>query len=188
MAANPSNIGRKSKQPELFNKRTYNQPELDTKSITKSYPPKALLMPDQIKSQATEAGLLWQRSRHLRYLAIGAWNTLAGYAIFAGLYLVLSPHLGYMIIAAISHLFAVTQSFIAQRWIVFRSTQHWPGEYLRFHIAHLGSLAVGLTLLPLMVEGFHMPPLTGQAIVTALIVVASYFVHQHFTFRKAKDV
>jgi len=93
-----------------------------------------------------------------------------------------------MIIAAISHLLAVTQSFVTQRWIVFRSSGHWFGEYMRFHIAHLGSLAIGLTLLPLMVEGFNTPPLTAQAIVTALIVVASYFVHQHFTFRKAKDV
>lgn len=145
-------------------------------------------MSDQIKPQATEAGLLWQRSRHLRYLAIGAWNTLAGYAIFAGLYLALSSYLGYMIIAAISHLLAVTQSFATQRWIVFRSSGHWLGEYFRFHIAHLGSLALGLALLPLLVEGFHMTPLIAQAIVTALIVVVSYFVHQHFTFRKATDV
>ncbi len=145
-------------------------------------------MSDEFKSHAPETGLLWHRSRHLRYLAIGAWNTLAGYAIFAGLYLALSSYLGYMIIAAISHLLAVTQSFATQRWIVFRSSGHWLGEYLRFNITHLGSLAIGLTLLPLMVEVFNTPPLIAQAIVTALIVVASYFVHQHFTFRKAKDV
>ena len=145
-------------------------------------------MSDEFKSHAPETGLLWHRSRHLRYLAIGAWNTLAGYAIFAGLYLAFTPHIGYMIIAAISHLLAVTQSFVTQRWIVFRSSSHWLGEYLRFNITHLGSLAIGLTLLPLMVEVFNTPPLIAQAIVTALIVVASYFVHQHFTFRKAKDV
>lgn len=145
-------------------------------------------MSDELKSHVPKARLLWQRNRHLRYLAIGAWNTFAGYAFFAALYLALTPHIGYMIIAAISHLLAVTQSFVTQRWIVFRSSGHWLGEYMRFHIAHLGSLAIGLTLLPLMVEGFNTPPLTAQAIVTALIVVASYFVHQHFTFRKAKDV
>lgn len=132
--------------------------------------------------------LLWHRNRHLRYLAIGAWNTIAGYAIFAGLYLALSPHISYMIIAAISHLFAVTQSFVTQRWIVFRSSGNLFGEYLRFHLAHLTSLAIGLALLPLMVEIFTTPPLIAQAIVTALIVVASYFVHIHFTFRKANDV
>ncbi len=145
-------------------------------------------MPEQLETPAREAPLLWQRSRQLRYLAIGAWNTLAGYAIFAVLYLVFSPHIGYMIIAAISHLFAVTQSFVTQRWIVFRSSGNWLAEYLRFHIAHLGSLAIGLSALPIMVEVFKTSPLIAQAVVTALIVVASYFVHQHFTFRKAKDV
>ena len=145
-------------------------------------------MSEQLETPAREAALLWQRSRHLRYLAIGAWNTLAGYAIFAGLYLAFAQQLNYMFIAAISHLFAVTQSFVTQRWIVFRSSSHWLGEYFRFNITHLGSLAIGLTLLPLMVEVFNTPPLIAQAIVTALIVVASYFAHQHFTFRKAKDV
>jgi putative flippase GtrA len=145
-------------------------------------------MSEQLEPPARETSLLWQRSRHLRYLAIGAWNTLAGYAIFAGLYLAFAQHLNYMIIAAISHLFAVTQSFVTQRWIVFRSSGNWLAEYLRFHIAHLGSLAIGLSALPIMVEVFKTSPLIAQAVVTALIVVASYFVHQHFTFRKAKDV
>lgn len=99
----------------------------------------------------------------------------------------LDRHIGYMIIAVLSHLIAVTQSFATQRWIVFRSSGNWTAEYLRFHVAHLGSLAFGLTALPLMVEVFAFPPLIAQAMLTVLIVVASYFVHQHFTFRKVKD-
>lgn len=130
---------------------------------------------------------LW-RHKKLRYLVIGAWNTLAGYLIFAGLYLTLGHYAGYMIIALASHLISVTQSFLTQRHIVFRSTGKWAHEYMRFHLAHLGSLLIALVTLPIMVEIFATPPLIAQGVLTAGIVLASYFVHQHFTFRKTEDV
>lgn len=130
---------------------------------------------------------LWQNSGKFRYLLIGAWNTVAGYAIFAVLYLLVGAWIGYLATAALSHLFAVTQSFVAQRQLVFRSRGNWWAEYLRFHLAHLGSLALGLLLLPLLVELFDMPPLIAQALITATIVILSYFVHQRFTFRRKAD-
>lgn len=122
-------------------------------------------------------------SRKFRYLAIGLWNTLAGYAIFAGLYLVIGPQVGYMVTALISHVLAVVQSFLTQRHLVFRSQGNWWAEYLRFNLAHLGSLLTGLALLPILVELIGFTPLIAQVLSTLLIVVISYFVHQHFTFR-----
>jgi putative flippase GtrA len=130
---------------------------------------------------------LWLHKK-LRYLAIGAWNTLVGYAVFAVLYLIFGQSIDYLLIALISHLIAVTQSFISQRYLVFRSSGNLWAEYLRFHLAHLGSLVLGLGALRILVENCLISPLTAQVIVTALIVTASYFVHQHFTFRKVSDV
>lgn len=130
---------------------------------------------------------LWHESAKFRFLVIGGWNTLVGYAIFAGLYLLVGNWIGYLATAIVSHLLAVTQSFMAQRHLVFRSQGIWWTEYLRFHIAHLGSLLLGLTLLSLLVELFRIQPLLAQALVTGLSVILSYFVHQHFTFRKPVD-
>jgi putative flippase GtrA len=144
-------------------------------------------MPEAEKPVALAPKQLW-RHKKFRYLVIGAWNTLAGYLIFAGLYMALGHYTGYMIIAVVSHLIAVTQSFLTQRHIVFRSAGKWTHEYLRFHLAHLGSLLIALVALPIMVEIFAIPPLIAQGILTALIALASYFVHQHFTFRKTEDV
>lgn len=130
----------------------------------------------------------WHRHQQLRYLLTGAWNTAAGYAIFALLYLLLGSWLNYLVVAVVAHLAAVTQSFVTQRRLVFRSKGNWPAEYFRFHLAHLTTLGIGLGLLSILVEAFDMSPLTAQAIITAMIVLISYFVHQHFTFRRAKDV
>lgn len=126
---------------------------------------------------------LWRDSQKFRYLAIGLWNTLAGYAIFAGLYLIIGPQIGYMFTALISHVLAVIQSFLTQRHLVFRSQGNCWAEYLRFNLAHLGSLLIGLVLLTILVELIGFTPLIAQAQSTLLIVVMSYFVHQHFTFR-----
>jgi len=130
---------------------------------------------------------LWHTSAKFRFLLIGAWNTLVGYAVFAGLYLLVGHWIGYLATAVGAHLLAVTQSFVAQRRLVFRSQGVWWKEYCRFHIAHLGSLLVGLALLSLLVELLHLQPLLAQALVTVLSVVLSYFLHQHFTFRKPVD-
>lgn len=133
------------------------------------------------------SGTLWRENRTLRYLLVGGWNTLFGYGIFAGLYLILNEDLSYLLIAVMSHFLAVTQSFITQRRFVFCSGQPWAGEYMRFHIAHLGSLLAGLIALRLLVETIGVPPLLAQAVATVLITVLSYFLHLHFTFRQRID-
>lgn len=130
----------------------------------------------------------WNRHQQLRYLLTGAWNTAAGYAIFVVLYFLLAPKLDYRVIAVATHIVAVTQSFVTQRRLVFRSRKNWLGEYGRFHIAHLFTLGLGLVLLSLLVETFEISPLLAQAIVTTAVVMISYFVHQNFTFRTNKDV
>jgi len=130
--------------------------------------------------------VLWQKNLKFRYLAIGAWNTLAGFCIFAGLYAIFGELTNYIAIAVFSHVIAVTQSFATQRKLVFRSSGNCLAEYARFNIAHLGSLGIGLVLLPLMVEIIHISPIVAQGLSTVLIVVGSYFIHRHFTFKKSK--
>jgi len=143
--------------------------------------------PASKKQRSTQLLSVWNDSLKLRYLIVGGWNTAAGYLIFAAIYGLAAKHVSYLLIAALSHFLAVTQSFLTQRHLVFHSDGSGKREYLRFHIAHLGSLAAGLCLLPLLVEWVGLSPLYAQALVTLLIVIASFFVHQHYTFKKPDD-
>lgn len=129
----------------------------------------------------------WQANQQLRYLLIGAWNTAAGYFIFALLYLLLTHLINYIAIALIAHVIAVTQSFITQRIFVFKSRGNGLAEYCRFHVAHLLTLGLGIALLSAIVEIFGISPLIAQAIITAIVVIFSYFIHRHFTFRGTKN-
>lgn len=127
---------------------------------------------------------LWDKNTTSRYLIVGGWNTIFGYATFSILYLLLNEKLNYILVAIVSHIISVTQSFLTQRNIVFRSKNIWISEYIRFHVANIASLGLGLIILPILVETVKLTSLIAQALATFFIIIMSYFAHKHFTFKK----
>ena len=125
--------------------------------------------------------MIWS-SEKFRFLAVGAYNTLFGYVAFALLYTWLENELHYLVVAVIAHFIAVINAFLAHRVLVFRAHGAVLREFLRFNVTTLGNLAGGLVLMALLVSfgGWH--PLLAQAVVLAVSVVASYFVHKLYTF------
>ena len=119
----------------------------------------------------------------VRFLLIGGWNTIFGYGIFALLYLLLGDRVNYLVVALISHMIAVTQSFVSQRLFVFCTRGALLGEYLRFHLANIGLLFFGMVALPLGIEILRLSPLITQALIVVFSVTFSFFIHRHFTFR-----
>lgn len=128
---------------------------------------------------------LWSNSQKLRFLILGAWNTLFGYGAFALGYLLLHQWLQYVVIAVLAHVVAVSQSFLTHKFLVFRSTGPWPAEFLRFNLTHLGTFLAGLAGLVVLVDVFNLHPLAAQAIVLAATVVVGYLAHARFSFRRA---
>lgn len=131
----------------------------------------------------------WQALWHvqgLRFVVIGIGNTLTGYLLFWGLYSLLVPALPYAVVAVLTHIGAVTVSFLCQRQLVYRSEGRWWLEYLRFHLAHLGLFLAGLGALALLVERVGWHPLLAQAVVYAGVAASGYFIHTFFTFRQNK--
>lgn len=127
---------------------------------------------------------IWRQNSKFRYLITGLWNTIFGYGIFAGIYLFFGKEIGYIGTAIFGHFFAVTHSFITQRYFTFRSTGNWKVEYARFNLTHLASLALGLVILPTLVELGGISPFKAQAISTILIVIGTYFAHLTYTFKE----
>ena len=130
---------------------------------------------------------LWQDSRKLRFLVVGGWNTLFGYLSFYVLYLLAADRLHYLIIANLAHFVAVTQSYVMQRRLVFRSDAPIASEFLRFNASHVGTLLFGLLAMALLVEAAGMSPLIAQAIVILMSVVLSYLLHSRLSFGPSPD-
>lgn len=124
----------------------------------------------------------WAAGEKLRFLVVGAINTLVGYLIFACLYLLIGTWLHYLLVALVSHFLAVSLAYSLHRTIVFRSTGPiWP-EFLRYNLSLLTVLGAGMAGLYLLVSSLGLSPLPAQAIVTILSVIGSYLAHRNYSF------
>ena len=127
----------------------------------------------------------WRASEKLRFLVVGAYNTAFGYATFAMLYLLFGTRIHYLLLLIVSHFVSVTNAFVAHRRVTFAAEGSVWTQYVRFNVSYLGLLMLSLVLMPLAVERLDLHPLVASAVVLAITVIASYFVHRHFSFRRS---
>jgi putative flippase GtrA len=125
----------------------------------------------------------WRSSEKLRYLAVGIWNTVFAYAAFGSLYLLLHERLHYLLISVMSHVLAVTNAFICQRWLVFHSRSGWFRAFMRFNAVQLLVLCWCLAGLAFLVEVVHLHPLVSQSFIIAVAVIGSYLLNRNYSFR-----
>lgn len=128
----------------------------------------------------------WRLRQQWRFLLVGAFNTLFGYLLFSGLFLLFGKWLHYLIIGVIAHAIAVCNAFIAYRTLVFPSNDRWHASFVRFNLSQLVGLGFGMSGLYALVEFGHMNPLLAQALITTLLVILSYTLHRFFSFQNAQ--
>ncbi|MBC7578496.1 MAG: GtrA family protein [Tardiphaga sp.] len=117
------------------------------------------------------------RSRPVRFIAIGIVNTIFGYAVFTGLYLVSGNHRLSIIGATIV---GVIFNFFTTGRIVFGSSDN--RLILRFVAGYAISLGVNLVLLEVLVR-LGVNALIAQLISLPPVVVLTYFVNARLVFR-----
>ncbi len=127
----------------------------------------------------------------VRYLLVGAWNTLFGYGLYALLTYLLTPLIpyAYMAAALLGTLVSITVSFLGYKIFVFRTRGNFLKEYLRCYVVYGTSSVVNLALLPVLVAVLNLyvspqvySPYIAGAILTCGTVVASFIGHQQYTF------
>jgi len=130
---------------------------------------------------------VWDRhGEKIRYLIVGAWNSLFQYCAFAVLYYFLHDHLFSSVILALSYLVSSVNGFICFKFFVFRSAGSPWLEYLRFQLVYGPLLLFSLIALPLMIAYLPWSAYVSQAILAAFSVVVGYLGNKYFTFRQRK--
>ena len=124
-----------------------------------------------------------QRDKVL-YVAVGVWNTVAGYGSFAILYYMLSGTVGYAVIIVMSYAFAIVNAYLGYRYIAFRSHGSILREFPRFSAVYLATLVVNLAVFPLALRVLPFGAYVVQALFTVAVVAASYVAHRNFSFRQ----
>jgi putative flippase GtrA len=103
---------------------------------------------------------------------------------FAVLYLWLHESVHYLMIAVIAYVIAVINAFFAHRVLVFRAQGSLVAGFVRYNITTLGSNAIGLAGLAILVDFGGIHPLIAQGIVLAVTVVITYVAHKLYTFAR----
>lgn len=132
----------------------------------------------------------------LRYLLVGGWNTLFGYATYAVFTALLMPRVrfGYILASAFSSVINITVSYLGYKVFVFKTKGNYLAEWLRCLAVYGSGMLPGLLLLPLIVGTLHYlfhskssAPYVAGALLTGVGVLYSFFGHKHFTFRVPSD-
>ena len=127
-------------------------------------------------------GCLEPYGEKLQYLAVGAFNTAFGYAVWAALYALLSHRVGYAAILVASYVIAIANAYVWYRFVVFRSHDSVWRELPRFSGVYVSTMVANLIIFPIAVRRLAFNAYAIQAVFTLGVVVASYTAHKHFSF------
>ena len=128
------------------------------------------------------------RREQILYLAVGGWNTLFGYGVFALLYHLLHdvagvPKIpGSMAALIVASVIGIANNYLLYRTIVFRSHGAVRRELPRFLVVYLVALAVNLVALPLALHELPFNVYGMQAAYTVAVVIATYVANKYFSF------
>ena len=133
------------------------------------------------------------RRQVVRYVIVGACNTLFGYLVYVSLTAIftrLTSFYPYVFAALLSNLVNITVSFLGYKWFVFKTKGNYLQEWLRAMAVYTTSITITTISLPLLVGLLRhttsfprAAPYAAGAIICAASVTMSFFGHKHFSFR-----
>jgi putative flippase GtrA len=146
-------------------------------------------------SVAASKGGSLHPARHLseliRYVTVGACNTVFGFGCYAFFTLLLTQMFsyGYILASLLANLLSITFAFFGYKWFVFKTQGNYLKEWVRCVGVYAGSMILSVTALPLVVSIIRRQPghdrsapyLAG-AIVLVFSVAFSFFGHRHISF------
>jgi putative flippase GtrA len=116
------------------------------------------------------------------YLIVGVLNTCFSVTLF---YLVLQilQSVQYQLILFICFVIANLQSHCTQRALVWKSTNPYFSELMRFFAGAIGIFVVNLVLLTLLVEMLGYATFESQVSLNLLLTILNYFFQKHAVFK-----
>jgi putative flippase GtrA len=128
-----------------------------------------------------------------RFLAVGGFNTLFGYGLFALLNWSLTPvPYGYLWATILANLIAITVAFLGYKWFVFRTKGNYLREWLRCVGVYGTSTLIGLAgmaiLVPILRRHMAKPQMASYLAAALMLVVTvcfSFVGHKNISFRQS---
>jgi putative flippase GtrA len=129
----------------------------------------------------------------VRYIAVGGFNTVFGYGLFALLTWSFRGlgSFNYMYAAVLANVIAISVAFLGYKWFVFRTRGNYLIEWIRCFGVYGSSALIGLAALPVLVpilrhvlRGPEQAPYIAGATLMIVTVLFSFLGHKNFSFRQ----
>lgn len=129
-----------------------------------------------------------------RYAACGGFNVVLGFILFTITFYLLEKlgvvHISgyafepYSIALVGSSGVVFLVGFALNKYVVFTSSNlRGRIQLFRYFLSFISNLAINYVLLKFFVKYVKIYPVIAQVIVTAIVIVLSYFTQQYFTFK-----
>ncbi len=126
-------------------------------------------------------------SSFLRYLLVGAWNTVFGMAVYAALYRWLGGHVHYLVLLIPSNVLAITNAYVCYKLFVFKTQGNVLREYFRCYLVYGATMLAGAALMTGLVEWLRLQPIVANCICVGVTTIASYLAHRNFSFKSGQE-
>ncbi len=139
-------------------------------------------------SAAPPSGLLLRmiRDQRVAFVLVGGLNTVISYAAFLAFSRLGSIWGGDLAVLG-AQAIAVPIAWALHRRFVFRVTGHIVRDFSRFVLVNVIPIGTNLLVLPVLTTVLDWPVLLAQLLFTVAWVVASFFLHRGFSFRRTAD-
>ena len=97
--------------------------------------------------------------------------------------IVVVPRSYYLLALSLATVISGTESFVTQRIFVWKSKADARMEYVKFSTVFVSQFVLNAILLLVCVEFFEMDPLWTQYVIGSILIVFTYFIHRHWTFK-----
>ena len=121
-----------------------------------------------------------QRSQ---YLIVGGVNTVFGFALFTGVFLMFEYQFNYLAIFVFCQVVAVLFSHSMQRRFVWRTEVAYHVELFKFSASYFFISVINLLLLAVAKERLNFPVLYSQYTIGFFLILATYFVQKKWVFK-----
>lgn len=118
----------------------------------------------------------------LRFLVVGAWNTLFSVVLF-NVFLLLVGRDDYLLCFWASWILSIPQSTLSMKYFAFRTHGQVMRQVARAFVVYLPAQGLATAMMWITVQVIGFAPPAGQLATIVVTTVFSYIGHKYFTFR-----
>jgi len=123
------------------------------------------------------------RTQIIKFCGVGILNAIVSY----GAFFLLVNYLYYLVALLIAHIIGVINSFLWNKYLVFKTKKFNLWEFIKFNLIYAVVFIVNAVSLFLFVDLINMDPIFAQLLLLPIITGISFFGQKLWTFNEKID-